>query len=245
MNESIAGAPTYDLDRERAIQGSGSVLQRIDKTGAYKGIFTKAKSIVADSGSLGIEFDFEAVNGSIAKFMKLWTFNKNYEIIHGQNKLNAIMTCMRVHKLKPINRMIKDYDLSQGKEIEIMAALYPDLMNQPIGLFLQLEEYITNAGNISFQMNIFSSFNAQTMQTASEMWNKQQPTEIEKFIETVKDKKLSPTIAQQTTQTPQTPQTPQTNYQSRQNKRYSGNSQTTKTEIDNSHNFQFDDDIPF
>lgn len=239
MNENIADAPIYELDRERAIQGSGSVLQRISKTGAYKGIFTKAKAIVADKGSLGIEFDFEAVDGSIAKFMKLWTFNKSLEIIHGQNKLNAIMTCMRVHKLKPAKRMIKDYDLSQGKEVETMAVLYPDLMNTPIGLFLQSEEYITNAGNISYQMNIFSAFNAQTMQTASEMWNKQQPTEIEKFVETVKDKKLSPTLAQPTTQTPQT------NYQSRQNRQYSTNNQVTKTEIDNSRDFQFDDDIPF
>ena len=68
---------------------------RIDQTGAYKGKFTLAKKIVANSGTEGIEFTFQADDGKVANWLRLYTIKADGTETFGYGMLMAAMDVVR------------------------------------------------------------------------------------------------------------------------------------------------------
>lgn len=167
---------------------------RIQKSGDYVGIFTAAKHVTANSGAIGIEFTFHSEDGQEASYLTLYTRNAKGESIFGEKQLYALMTCMKVREIKPSEGTINEFDLNTKSIVTKQATIYKDLMGKKIGVVLQAEEYQKNNGDIGNRLALVRFFDAETRQTASEVLDKTPATILDKFLETLKDKKLSPTV---------------------------------------------------
>lgn len=183
-------APSFNLNPDLAREGSGGGAGRIDSSGAYKGIITRAEYTTASTGTRGIELDFESTSGASAKFMTLWTHNAQEQEVYGFKQLMALMTCLKLRNINPQVAQVKKYDSQAGKEIVAQATIYPELMNKPIGLILQREEYRKGSGEIGEKMSFFAPFDAQTNQLAKEILDQSPAKGVEKIIVSLKDKLL-------------------------------------------------------
>lgn len=181
-------ARDYNLNPDAA-RDADSGGGRIDQSGAYIGKFTKAEAITSPKGTEGIEFSFEADGGATADFLTFWTHNKDGEEIFGFKALSALMTCLKARSIKPANGMVEKWNKSSGQKEKHQATIYPDLMNKRIGLVLQREEYTKENGQTGYKMNIYSSYEADTLLTASEILDKaSKPERLDKIIATLRDK---------------------------------------------------------
>lgn len=182
---------SYKLDSKKAREGDKGGNQRIDSTGKYTGVFTVAKKIIATTGTVGMEFTFKDDTGAEARFLSLYLTKTDGETLSDFNKLNAIMACMKVRETKEKVMPITEYDFNAGQVVTHDLECYPELMNKPIGLVLQKEEYIKANNDIGFKMNIYSVFNSSTNQTAMEVLDQSKAERLEKIMNVVKDKKVS------------------------------------------------------
>jgi hypothetical protein len=62
---------SYTRDDNLAVQPETNVGGRIETSGAYVGHFTQAKERTAKTGTKGIEFNFEAEDGRVARYLTL------------------------------------------------------------------------------------------------------------------------------------------------------------------------------
>lgn len=182
---------TYTLNAEQAIAGSTSGYQRITDSGAYTGVFTKAKAIKAGTGSEGIEFTFKAESGAEANYLSLYTHNSAGEEIHGYAQLNTLMACIKQREISPQSMQVLEYNHSVGKEEPVQISAYPQLMNVPVGVVLQREEYRKKNGDIGESMNLYAFFDANTQQTGGEVIQQQVATALEGITANLKDKTLA------------------------------------------------------
>lgn len=179
----------YTLNAEDAKQAEYTGT-RIDKTGRYEGKFLYAEDILAKTGAVGIEFNFEDIEQRKTK-LTLYTMSKDGKPIFGRNMLMAIMTCMKVKDLKAELGTIMKYIFDEGKEKNTEASIYPALAGKPIGLLLQAEEYAKSGGGIGVKMNIAGVFEVATGLTASEILEKKStPEKLPKMIAALRDKPL-------------------------------------------------------
>lgn len=180
---------TYNLDATKAKEGSGRVSNRITETGSYIGVITVAKDVTAKSGAKGIELTFKSNEGLEAKYLTLWTQNKDGKAIFGESQLHALMTCLKIKTIAAVERVITEFDLEQKKEVQHAAMVYPELMNKPVGLVLQLEEYNGQNG-ISEKMVYFTAFEASTKKLATEILDQKPAEALDKILKSIKDKRL-------------------------------------------------------
>lgn len=221
---------TYTLNAEQAIAGSTSGYQRITQSGAYTGVFTKAKAITAGTGAEGIEFTFKSDSGAEASYLTLYTHNKSGEEIYGYAQLNALMSCLKQRQISAQSMQVMEYDHDSGKEVSVQISGYPQLMNIPVGVVLQREEYCKKSGDIGESMNLYAFFDAETRQTGAEVIQQQEATSLEGIISGLKDKPVSSNANRQNVRPEGMPATGAQTIAS------SARSQSTQ---------DFDDDIPF
>lgn len=155
---------SYSLNADLA--KAAGVSNRITETGRYVGHFTRAEAIVSRQRTEGVEFTFESDDGQTADFLSCWTYNERGESLYGLKVLNAVMTCMRVKQLAPRQMQF------QGRDGARVADGFPDLMNKPIGLLLQREEYEKRDGSAGYKFSIALPFEASTGLTAGEILGK-------------------------------------------------------------------------
>ena len=180
---------SYTLNTEAA-KSADTMSGRIEETGKYIGIFTRAEDIVSSKGTEGIDMSFKSDDGLTADYLTLWTRNRDGKEIFGFKILMAVMTCMKAKKLTKTSGMVEKFDKDQGKRVQMQADIYPELMSKPIGLLLQREEYIKKDGSIGAKMNIVGAFDADTEMTASEILErKTKPELLERMVAGLKDKK--------------------------------------------------------
>ena len=189
----IMTAIAYKLNPDQARE-TDQGNSRIQKTGDYVGIFTVAKHITANSGAIGIEFNFHSEDGQEASYLTLYTRNANGEPIYGEKQLYALMTCIKAREIKPEEGTINEFDFSSKSIVTKQATIYKDLMGKKIGVVLQSEEYKKNNGDIGTRMILVRFFDAETRKTASEILDKTPPVILENYLSTLKDKKLSQVI---------------------------------------------------
>lgn len=181
-------ALNYQLNKQDALQGDSDA--RITKTGAYTGVFTQAYAIKADTGTEGVEFTFKDVTGAEAKFLTLYTQKADGEKAYGFKQLMACMTCMKVKDAPAQDGVVKIYDFETKKEIDKKVPIYPTLMNTPIGILLQKEEYQKQNGKVGEKMTFAGFFDPQTKQTASEIFENKPATRLDAKVANLKDKLL-------------------------------------------------------
>lgn len=176
----------YALDTEAA-KAADSTGSRISERGKYKGQFTRAQHIVADSGTKGIDFDFTAENGQKARF-SIYTVKSDGTKIYGFKQLMAIMTVLKLRNLTdPVNMQARIYDYDLGKEVDTTVPQFAELVNKPIGLLLTMEEYKPG----KWRPNLSGIFQADTELVASEILDrKTQPQALAKMVERLQDKPM-------------------------------------------------------
>lgn len=179
---------TLDPAEAKKTEYTGS---RIDETGKYLGKFTRAEDIKAQSGAIGIEFDFEATDGRKTR-LNIYTRNKLGEPIFGQKMLMALMTCMKVREINAKAAKVTKYDYDTKADAVKDAHVFPELQEKPIGLLLQAEEYEKSDGSgTGWKMNIAGCFDSATELTPSEILDKRtKPEVLAKMVAALKDKPL-------------------------------------------------------
>lgn len=171
----------YTLDTDAAKQadsGSG----RINETGKYVGMFTKTKKVSSKQGTQGIEFSFEANNGQTADYLTVWTINNEGKQIYGYKQLMALMTCLKVRSIDAKAGEVEEYDSTAKQMVKHQAEIYPALMNKPIGVLLQMEEYEKKDGSFGEKASFAGFFDPQTEQVAIEILEKSEARILEKLV---------------------------------------------------------------
>lgn len=171
----------YDLDvnSARKADTSGASIREIGK---YIGEFTQAKEIISKkTGTKGIEFAFKSTSGQKAN-LSIYTVSAAGEKYQGYDALMAIMTCMGLRNIKPVEGMVTRYDYDQKKDVQEKGKLFPDL-HKPIGILLETEDYAKQDGSVGTRMVLKNVFRASDEFTASEILDrKTSPELLPKFV---------------------------------------------------------------
>lgn len=181
----------YSLNTEAA-KAADAMNSRLDETGKYIGVFTRAEAVTSKKGAVGIDLSFKSEDGRTADYLSVWTHGKDGSEIYGFKQLMAIMTCLRVKQLTKTPGTVEKYDKAAGKSIPFDAEIYPELMGKSVGLLLQREAYIKQDGSEGHKLNITGVFEASSELTASEILGKKTTPELlAKMVSVLKDKPLS------------------------------------------------------
>lgn len=177
---------SYSLDATSA-KSAENIGKFIRETGKYKGQFLRAELMISkDKGSRGIEFDFVADGKECTT--QIWTHSGAGEPYSGNNMVCAIMACLSLRGIKPVEKVVPKYDYDLKKKVDQKIMVFPDLMNKPIGLLLQKEisEY---EGKEKTKMLIFAAFDHNTEKTATEIIDRvAQPLALAKLVSMLGDK---------------------------------------------------------
>jgi len=168
---------SYNLDANKARQ-SESGGKFIKDAGKYVGQFTRAEKIVSKGGAMGIEFDFS--DGSKSCTVTIWTHGKDGSELFGLNAISALMTVMRLKSMNESPQMVKKYIYADKAEKQVQAMVYTDLMNKPIGVLVQMEQYLNGTGELRVKPSFFCFFDAKSELIATEILDRQvSPKELE------------------------------------------------------------------
>lgn len=181
----------YSLNTEAA-KAADAMNSRLDETGKYIGVFTRAESVTSEKGAVGIDLSFKSEDGRTADYLSVWTHGKDGSEIYGFKQLMAIMTCLRVKQLTKTPGTVEKFDKGVGAKVQVKADIYPELMGKPVGLLLQRAAYIKGDGSEGHKLNIAGVFEAGSELTASEILGKKTAPELlAKMVAVLKDKPLS------------------------------------------------------
>lgn len=200
----------YELNKEgaQAARKSDAGGGAIKEMGKYVGAFTQAKNVTTKKGGRGIEFIFKADNGQTAKFA-IYTQSATGEQYQGYEALMAIMACMGLRSIKPVDGIALKYDFDQRKDVEEEASIFPDLC-KPMGVLLETEDYEKQNGSVATRMVLKNVFRAADELTASEILDrKTQPLQLARMVESLRHRPVKNAPAQlyqeQPTRTAPTP----------------------------------------
>ena len=145
---------------------------KITEAGAYIGTIEKAYDHVAETGSVGIKFEFTSEQGQSAK----WYLNT----IKRDGSMNEIGVAEIQKQLMPLlgikvlkekqNDTMSFYDYDLGSDVDKKVTSYPQIMNKRIGIFFKMEESSFN-GKTTYQPRVDFYFDPDTNQTAEEKAN--------------------------------------------------------------------------
>ena len=190
---------TYALDADLARKSDESKT-RIDASGEYVGHFTKAKKVVSNGGTEGIEFSFESDEGATGDYMTLYTIKADGAKTFGYNLLMALMTCLKVRQIGTQKIMIEEWDNIARATIPLEAECFTELMNKPIGVLIQrdpvIDQYSGDAkldknGAPKWKLNLVGFFDPATRKTAGEILDKvDAPARLDRKLANLRDKPL-------------------------------------------------------
>lgn len=167
----------------RKIGGAG----RINATGAYEGVFTRAEARKSDSGAIGIEFDFKSNDGASASFLGVWRRNGDGEELSGQRIIDAIMLLLRAKAVAPISAQVDKWDKTANAVTKQKCLVYKDLMDKQIGLLLQKERGTYN-GAPTEKMIIYGCYDIASRKTPMEIVDQKPAGSLDGIIAALKDK---------------------------------------------------------
>lgn len=165
---------------------------RINATGAYQGRLTRVELVTSDEGTVGLDMSFAADDGGRADYLTLWLSKRDGTELRGRRVLDAMMACMSLREIEVQPGKVRRWDAEKRAEYMEDAQIVPALMNKPIGLVLQREEYYGRNGKRD-RMNLFTAFQHGTRLMAKEILDRQvQPKALDLLLPTVKDKLAAP-----------------------------------------------------
>jgi hypothetical protein len=190
----------YALNNETA-QAARKAEQRtsfIDEKGKYFGKFTRAEDITALSGTRGIAFTFETVDGQKSNF-SIYTIKANGEKLGDYGTLMAIMTCLGIKDIKPAQVVSTVWDKEVGGNVQKTLTQFPELLNKPIGILLAMEEYEKrDHSGTGWSARLNAVFQADTELTAAEILDrKTSPQKLALLVAALRDRPLKKLAAQQ------------------------------------------------
>jgi len=166
----------YQLDTNSA-RKADTTGGSIKELGKYVGEFTQAKEIVSKkTGTKGIEFAFKTTAGQKAN-LSIYTMSAKGDHYQGYDALMAIMTCMGLRGIKPVDGNVTRYDYDQKKDVQEAGKLFPDL-HKPIGILLETEDYAKQDGSVGTRMVLKNVFRAADEFTASEILDRKTSPEL-------------------------------------------------------------------
>jgi hypothetical protein len=182
----------YALNPQAARQADERI-GRIDERGAYKGVFKRAEDVTSKNGARGIDFDFETPSRQVAT-ATIWTKDRQGKPIDGNMRLvSAMLTCFGLRGIEPAEVKVSKFNRDVGARQEMLVEGFPDLMNKPIGVLFDTEEYQKNDGSIGIRVGFAGFFRASDELMAGEILDKKTaPAQLQKFIPTLRHKALKP-----------------------------------------------------
>jgi len=179
---------TYTRDDQLAVQPETNFGGRIETSGAYIGRLTLAKERTAKTGTTGIEFNFEADDGRVARYLTLWVARANGEKIeYPYSLLSALMACLDVKNIESTTETIDEWNTASGMMAPTEAQTFPALMNKPIGILLQREEREWE-GKTYVSMKIVQFFDPRDRSTPSEIISgKRSGQALEKMVTNLRE----------------------------------------------------------
>jgi len=160
---------TFIRDDKLAVQPEAGFGAKIETSGAYVGRFTLAKERIARTGTIGIEFSFEADDGQMARYLTLWVARASGEKIeYPYGLLSALMVCLDVDRVDTTPATVDEWDQSVGARVPTRVDAYAALMNKPIGIVLQREERVWE-GKTYVSMKIVEFFAPEDRRTPAEI----------------------------------------------------------------------------
>lgn len=179
---------SYTRDDQLAVQPETNFGGRIETSGAYVGRLTLAKERTAKTGTRGIEFNFEADDGRVARYLTLWVARANGEKIeYPFSLLSALMACLDVKSIDSTTETIDEWNTATGMMAPTEAQVFPALMNKPIGVLLQREEREWE-GKTYVSMKIVQFFDPSDRSTPSEIISgKRSGQALEKMVTNLRE----------------------------------------------------------
>lgn len=167
----------------------------INETGKYMGTILRAENVKSDKGTIGVELAFRSDDGKSADYLTLWTTNVEGKELYGYKTLMAIMACLRVKAITPVLQVVEKYNHDAKEKRQVQAEVFPELMNKPIGLLIQMEEYEKKDKSRAWKPSIYAPFDKHGF-TASEILNQAtKPETMEKMLATLRDKPMRGPVA--------------------------------------------------
>lgn len=172
----------YELDTAAA-RKADTTGGSIKELGKYIGEFTQAVDLTTDKNTKGIALYFVSNSGQKA-ILNIYTKMANGDHIMGFDTLMAIMTCLQLRSIKPVQGQVKYYDFDTKTDATKPGTLFPDLCKKPIGVLLETEDYQkSNNAGVGTRMVLKSVFQATSELTASEILDrKTQPEQLSKMV---------------------------------------------------------------
>jgi len=174
---------TYKLNADKAKSSDTPANSRINETGAYKGIFTIAKKITANSGTQGIEFNFQDESGATANWLRLYTIKSDGTEVFGYGLLMSLMTCLKLRELESSEITIEQWDKNANAKVPVDIENFDALCNQTVGVLLQK----VLKDNDKYSFNIVG-FYSEDGKTASEILDKKDAGSLANKVKYLKDK---------------------------------------------------------
>lgn len=163
---------------------------RINEIGKFIGIFTRAEDVVSSKDTRGIDFAFETPERQSANFT-LWTFNADGKELYGFKQLQSLMTCLRVKEMAPKAAIVRKWDRTAGGMVDVEGMIFEALMNNPIGILFETEEYAKTDGGVGTKVVPAYFFDAKSELTASEILDKKvTPAQLAKLVMTLRHRPL-------------------------------------------------------
>lgn len=160
---------------------------RILEIGPFIGKFRRAEDVVSSkTKTKGVEFVFESDDKQSAQFT-LWTINAEGKELMGFRQLQAVMTILKCRALTTKTAMVKKFDRNSGGVVDVEADVFLDLMDKPVGVLFETEDYHKTGGGLGTKVVFAGCFDPVTRLTASEIIDKKVvPAKLESHIKTLR-----------------------------------------------------------
>lgn len=162
---------------------------RITASGAYQGKLTRVQLVESDQGTVGLDMGFLSDDGSRADYLTLWLTKGDGTELRGRKVLDALMACLSLREIEVQPGKVRRWDNETKQEVMEPAQIVPALMNKPIGLVLQREEYFSQKGDKRDRLNLVTVFQHGTRLMAKEILDRQtEPKALPGLLATLRDK---------------------------------------------------------
>jgi hypothetical protein len=190
----------YALNTQAARQADER-FGRIEQHGAYTGVFLRAEDITSRNGARGIDFEFETAEKQSATF-SVWTFDRQGKEIPSSMKLvSAMLTCFALRNIEPQAVRVKKWNRDVGARQEMDVEGFPMLMNKPIGVLFDTEDYQKNDGSLGSRVVLAGFYRAADGLMAGEILDKKVTgAQLQKFIGTLRHRPMRQAQSQQSRQ---------------------------------------------
>lgn len=182
-----------DVTAARKADTAGATIKELGK---YVGEFTQAVDIKTTKGGRGVSLGFKSNGGQKAN-LAIYTTGANGDKYQGFDTLMAILTCMKLRGIKPVDGQYLKYDFESKQEVKEAGKIFPELVG-PIGVLLETEDYEKQDGSVGTRMVIKNVFDPATEFTASEILDKKtKPEALPKMVAGLRHRPLKNKPVQQ------------------------------------------------